>query len=104
MIEGLTLLFLEQISVPDADKTDTWFNRMTISKLVKEAPGVRKHVPGSIENRLITARARASYACNGFAFAFLHLLSYCMGEGSRHIECFLPMIVFSKIDYQAQSQ
>ena len=31
-----------QISVPDADKTDTWFNRMTIGKLKKEAPGVRK--------------------------------------------------------------
>ena len=33
---------LFQISVPDADKTDSWFNRMTIGKLMKDAPGVRK--------------------------------------------------------------
>ncbi|EDO41736.1 predicted protein, partial [Nematostella vectensis] len=30
---------LANISVPDADKTETWFNRMTIKDLMKEAPG-----------------------------------------------------------------
>lgn len=30
---------LAKISVPDADKTDSWFNRMTIGKLMKDAPG-----------------------------------------------------------------
>ena len=38
-ISNLTDVF--QISVPDADKTDSWFNRMTIGKLMKDAPGVR---------------------------------------------------------------
>ena len=41
-ISNLTDVF--QISVPDADKTDSWFNRMTIGKLMKDAPGVRKIV------------------------------------------------------------
>ncbi|XP_074621109.1 endothelin-converting enzyme homolog [Acropora palmata] len=30
---------LAKVSVPDADKTESWFNRMTIDKLQKEAPG-----------------------------------------------------------------
>lgn len=30
---------LAKVSVPDADKTDSWFNRMTIDKLLKDAPG-----------------------------------------------------------------
>lgn len=51
ILSHLCLTFIQcvlQISVPDADKTDTWFNRMTIGKLNKEAPGVRKRESNNI--------------------------------------------------------
>ena len=39
-----------QISIPDADKTDTWFNRLTIHKLEGKVPGVSARALGVFLN------------------------------------------------------